>query len=357
VAERQATAAREALKLAEKGEVLCPVRSRGRTIASTFWGKAWCTNLEMYSDYANRLPRGRSYLSSGQVLDLRVAKGRVTSRVMGTQLYTVTVSIDRVEPTRWNATVKACAGQVGSMIELLQGKLSKSVMEAVTQPRTGLFPSPAEIHLQCSCPDWASMCKHVAATLYGVGARLDDEPELLFVLRGVDPAALVVDSEAARTATDQAKDKALGADAAELADLFGIDMVEQDRGAAIDSAPQSGLRRRRAANGDEAKVPTAAAKATQPTVEASPKPPTSAKSSRPKRQLAPHQPVVDTTLVTKEELDSRDIDDAIRAYWMSAGLLAAGPRKGTWLATEECMRRIKRCALKSARGPGASKRG
>ncbi len=355
VAERQASAARETAKLAKKGETLSPVRIQGRTIARTFWGKAWCTNLEGYSDYSNRLPRGRSYLSSGQVLDLRVEKGKVTARVMGTRLYTVTVTIDPVAAARWSEIVRACAGQVGSMIELLQGKLSQSVMQTVTQPRTGLFPAPREIHLGCSCPDWASMCKHVAASLYGVGARLDEKPELLFVLRGVDPSELVVDSGAARAITSQAKDKALEADAAELADLFGIDMgsaggvapvaesgfqAVSDRAPVADGAPpKSGVRRRavKAAtnvvdtNTTRAKTKTSARKTAN-----APR----ASGKRPKATAE------ERTLVTQSELDAREIAPSITAYWAGEGLLVPGPKKGTWLASAECVRRIQRCVLK-----------
>ncbi len=359
VAERRAKADQETAKLAKKGESLSPVRIHGRTIASTFWGKAWCTNLERYSDYANRLPRGRSYLSSGQVLDLRIDKGKVLARVMGTRLYTVAVSIDPVTQAHWKGVVQSCAGQVGSMIELLQGKLSQSVMETVTQPTTGLFPKPAEIHLQCSCPDWASMCKHVAATLYGVGARLDESPELLFVLRGVDPGELVVDSGAARALTEQAKAKALGADTDELASLFGIDMAsaaveppasaeqpDQDSVVAPESVePKSGVRRRKAVAAKAKTAPAQAARPSKPTPgkkARTAKAPQAARarSSAKSAKAASEQ----RTLVAQSELDARDIGAPTVEYWVSEGLLLPGTKKGTWLASAECMRRIERCA-------------
>ena len=343
VSERKANTARESAKLVKKGDTLSPVRIQGRTIARTFWGKAWCTNLEGYSDYSNRLPRGRSYLSSGQVLDLRIEKGRVVARVMGTRLYTVTVSIDPVPHDHWKSIVRSCAGQVGSMIELLQGKLSTSVMETVTRPRTGLFPAPSEIHLKCSCPDWATMCKHVAASLYGVGARLDESPELLFLLRGVDPKDLVVNAGAARAITGQAKDKALGADTSELADLFGIDMDDAVEEAA---APAN----------TKPTVPTSTRPAATKSVAAKPKPrkmpalPRATRASTvPANVLRSSSKLAranEGTLVAQKDLDGRGIDQTILDYWVSAGLLSPGPKKGTWLATPEAMRRIERCPRK-----------
>ena len=173
-------------RLRKKGRPVSPVILEGRAIARTFWGQSWCRNLERYSDYSNRLPRGRSYVRNGSVVDLQVARGEVTARVAGSSLYTVRVKVTAVPRARWSALCRSCAGGIDSLVELLQGRLSKAVMERICAEKTGLFPAPAEIRFGCSCPDWAAMCKHVAAVLYGVGARLDTRPELLFELRGVD---------------------------------------------------------------------------------------------------------------------------------------------------------------------------
>ena len=189
---RRANAARELAKLAKKsGCAASPVVSSGRAIASTFWGKAWCDNLEAYSDFANRLPRGRTYVRNGSVVDLQISKGIVTARVAGSELYRIQVRIKPLAPNLWKSIQAECAGKIDSLIELLQGKLSSAVMQIVTRRERGLFPTPKEIDLDCSCPDWADLCKHVAASLYGVGVRLDQKPELLFLLRGVDPADLI----------------------------------------------------------------------------------------------------------------------------------------------------------------------
>jgi len=198
VARRRANAERELAKLSKKsGALVSPVVLEGRTIARTFWGKAWCDNLEAYSDFANRLPRGRTYVRNGSVVDLRIAPGRVTARVAGSDLYNIEIKIKPLTAKLWKSIQSECAGKIDSLMELLQGRLSSAVMEIVTRPERGLFPTPREIELDCSCPDWADLCKHVAASLYGVGARLDQKPELLFLLRGVDAADLISRASAA----------------------------------------------------------------------------------------------------------------------------------------------------------------
>src|SRR5229473_3040716 len=192
VAERKLRAAREVGKLIKKGRLASPVTVEGRTIARTFWGKAWCENLERYSDFENRLPRGRSYVRNGFVIDLDIARAGVKALVCGSRVYKVAVNITPVTKARWRSICQDCAGGIDSLVELLQGRFSKGVMERVCLQNTGLFPSPEEIEFSCSCPDWAGMCKHVAAVLYGIGARLDNQPELLFRLREVDEKELIV---------------------------------------------------------------------------------------------------------------------------------------------------------------------
>jgi uncharacterized Zn finger protein len=224
VAQRRANAAREVAKLAKKGHAIAPVRIDGREIARTFWGKAWCENLESYSDFANRLPRGRTYVRNGSVVDLQVHPGKVTARVSGSELYDINIKIKPLSRNRWQALSAQCAGKIASVLELLQGRLSQGVMEIITHREHGLFPKPSEISLDCSCPDWADMCKHVAAALYGVGARLDEKPELLFVLRRVDHMELIEQAAAGRVFVPAAaSDKKTIADS-DLAEVFGIEL-------------------------------------------------------------------------------------------------------------------------------------
>ena len=224
VAQRRAKAAREVEKLKKKGQSISPVVVEGRAIATTFWGKAWCDNLESYSDFENRLPRGRSYVKNGSVCDLQIEPGRVKALVCGTEVYRIDIRIDPVPPAAWKEIKKQCAGQIGSLIELLQGKLSSAVMEVVTRRDGGLFPRPREIHMSCSCPDWADMCKHVAAALYGVGARLDRQPELLFTLRQVDHLELVAEAPAVKAPGGRAAPRTRKIAAGDLADVFGVEL-------------------------------------------------------------------------------------------------------------------------------------
>jgi uncharacterized Zn finger protein len=226
VAERRRKAEKAASKAKKAGTALSPVAASRGAIAKTFWGKAWCDNLERYSDYANRLPRGRTYVRNGSVIDLKITEGEVRAQVMGSSLYTVTVSVSAVPVKQWQSISAHCAGSIDSLVELLQGRLSKAVMERICTPNTGLFPAPKEIQFSCSCPDWASMCKHVAAALYGVGAHLDQHPELIFMLRRVDAKDLVAQAGAGLPKSKQGPTAGKVLDETLLADVFGIEMAD-----------------------------------------------------------------------------------------------------------------------------------
>ncbi len=223
MAKRQAKAKKEMEKLRKKGTCVQPVVIQGRTIARSFWGKGWCDHLESFSDYENRLPRGRTYVRNGSVCHLDVAPGRIEAMVSGSQMYKVSIAVTKLDKGKWERIKKKCDGQVGSIIELLRGKLSSQVMGVVTEKYQGLFPQPGEIKLKCSCPDWATMCKHVAAAFYGVGSRLDDDPNLLFLLRGVDPQELIAQGVVLPGETGARADT-LREDS--LADIFGIELDE-----------------------------------------------------------------------------------------------------------------------------------
>ncbi len=237
VAARREKAAKTAARLAKKGHALSPVTASRGAIAKSFWGKAWCENLERYSDYANRLPRGRTYLRNGSVIDLKVGAGEATAQVMGSSLYRIKVEISAVASAHWQGIARDCARSIDTLVELLQGQLSASVMERITRPGSGLFPSPKEIRFSCSCPDSAAMCKHIAATLYGIGARLDAEPHLLFGLRKVDAKELIAQAGEGETLPQKAPRAARILDSSKLADVFGIDLPPVDLGS--DTKPPS----------------------------------------------------------------------------------------------------------------------
>ncbi|MBI4581427.1 MAG: SWIM zinc finger family protein [Planctomycetes bacterium] len=225
VARRRAQAFMQMEKLRKKGVNIQPVRIEGRQIARTFWGRSWCEHLEKFSDFENRLPRGRTYVRNGSVCHLDIQKGKIAAKVSGSEIYDIQVTIKALPKQKWRRVRESCAGQVGSLLELLQGRLSDHVMAVVTDKDRGLFPHPGEIGLDCSCPDWAEMCKHVAAVLYGVGARLDEKPELLFVLRGVDHTELVSADAAKAIVTKASKTDRRTLDESALSEVFGIDIA------------------------------------------------------------------------------------------------------------------------------------
>lgn len=164
---------------------------------------------------------------------------------------------------RWAEIKSRCAGKIASLVELLRGSISSGVMEIVTRKGEGLFPSPREIALSCSCPDWASMCKHVAATLCGVGARIDHRPELLFLLRGTDPTEMV-EAAAGQTLTARKSRRRRGLASSELSSVFGIDI---DTGLSLsgDTAPepQQARKTKHVAQSGKTRPPKARKKATR----------------------------------------------------------------------------------------------
>lgn len=243
VAERRAKAARAMQKMAKKGQKITPVSIEGRKITKTFWGDAWCTNLEGYSDYENRLPRGRTYVRNGSVVHMTIEKGQIVAFVSGSELYEVVINIKPLVKDHWKRLKRESAGKIGTLIELLQGKLSKAVMEMVTDRKQGLFPKPSEIEMECSCPDYAGMCKHVAAVMYGVGNRLDRSPEILFELRDVDHLELI--EQAIPAAPIGAQTGAPGISNDDLSDIFGIELSDETPASRSPAriSPKSGVKK------------------------------------------------------------------------------------------------------------------
>ena len=227
VGERQKQAEKAAAKAKKAGKVYSPIAAYRGALAKTVWGNAWCDNLEAYSDYANRLPRGRTYVRNGSVIDLQISTGQVKALVMGSSLYNVEVTVKPVAPAQWKSICKDCSGSIASLVEILQGKLSTSVMQRLCQPGTGLLPTAKALTFSCSCPDWADMCKHVAAVLYGVGARLDRQPELLFTLCNVDAKELIQAAGSGLVAPRKAPKSAQVLDDALLDDVFGLEMAQK----------------------------------------------------------------------------------------------------------------------------------
>ena len=193
VTEKKAKAIKALEKLKKKNPEIEPVIIEGRTLARSWWGKAWNLNLESYADYGNRIARGKSYVRNNTVLDLKVSKGKVEAKVQGSRSkpYDVKIRIDTLSSEKWEQVTALCNHRIGSLEQLVEGKFPKELEVLFKDKKYGMFPSPKEIHFECSCPDWASMCKHVAAVLYGIGARLDLNPMIFFELRGLDGQELV----------------------------------------------------------------------------------------------------------------------------------------------------------------------
>lgn len=221
VALRQARALKQLKKLFKKGAEPKPVQIEGKKIASSVWGKGWCDHLESFSDYSNRLPRGRAYVRNGSVCHLELKAGEISAYVAGSSLYKIHITVEPLKKSHWADIKKRCSGGIGSMLELLQGKLSREIMAVVADRESGLFPKPNDIKLSCSCPDWATMCKHVASVLYAVGNRLDHEPELLFLLRSVDAEELISSEIALPSDTKNLRDTLHAED---LSGIFGVDL-------------------------------------------------------------------------------------------------------------------------------------
>ena len=337
VAKRQAQAKRKVADLKKAGYNVQPVEIEERTIARTFWGKKWCDNLEAYSDYANRLDRGRTYVRNGSVVDLQIGKGKVTAMVSGSELYQVKITIKDLDKKRWQAMLGECAGQVASLVELLQGRLSSAVMDVVTRHGKGLFPAPGEITFKCNCPDYASMCKHVAASLYGVGARLDTQPEVLFLLRGVDPLELI--SQASNVHIADAPDsgaQALGD--TDLSALFGIDLGEP-----VALSSNASL---------AATAPASSAKAPNPTTFGTAKSRISAPHGKVTPTAAPTRKAATTTkssttlklkkdqTITPADLLARGVPRSAQQYWLKTGVLARTGERGVYRCTNHTQRYV-----------------
>jgi uncharacterized Zn finger protein len=331
VARRRANASRHAAKLAKaEGRKLAPIAIEGRQIASTFWGRAWCDHLESYSDFANRLPRGRTYVRNGSVVDLQIASGRVTALVSGSEIYRLTIQMTPLKPALWNHIKLDCAGSIASLIDLLQGRFDRGVMERLTRKVDGLFPQPNEIKMACSCPDYATMCKHVAAVLYGVGARLDHQPELLFTLRGVDHLELIGQALARENL-----DSALGGkradslEGSDLGELFGIELDST----AAPAAPRKTPQKRRARKAADPQPP-----------EAAPAPKQAAKATRARAKPTARSKAIIVWLDTEPKKRSKGPPPAGRARL---------PKKAASQIAEPQPVRAKAAGTKSAKGKAA----
>ncbi|MCP3917199.1 MAG: hypothetical protein GY711_16750 [bacterium] len=300
VARRRKQAELEAVRAKREGRPLDPVRIEGREIVTTTWGRAWYEHIESFHDFSNRLPRGRTYVRNGSVYHLAIGAGEISARVMGSSPYEQNITIAPCKPTVWKRVRRRCAGGIGSLIELLEGRISSEVMAAMTGERDGLLPDLKHVQLGCSCPDWALLCKHLAAVLYGVGARLDDRPELLFTLRGVDPAELVDTTTLPGQAPKSRRKKP--AIEGSLSSVFGIELDEKVE------APAPRRPKPKASRGGVKKKTT---------------------TRRPRK-------------VSRQELLEAGVPPGTIATWLRQGVLVASDERGVYRHTRESRARVGR---------------
>ncbi|MCL5236476.1 MAG: hypothetical protein M1353_01325 [Nitrospirae bacterium] len=236
VARKKEKAAKKLKELMKKNPDMKPVALEGSALARTWWGKAWNRNLERYADYSNRIGRGRSYVRHGAVLDLQIDSCEIRALVQGSapKPYSVIIKITALKKNVRQEITAACEGMLESLQGLLAGEFPKTLGEIFTAKDSGLFPSPKEIKFSCSCPDWASMCKHVAAALYGAGTRLDEDPKLFFQLRNIGMGELIKQTVAGQTEkllARAAKKSSRIIGESDLSSVFGIDMETPDTAA------------------------------------------------------------------------------------------------------------------------------
>ncbi|MEY5025693.1 MAG: hypothetical protein RLZZ244_1221 [Verrucomicrobiota bacterium] len=218
--ETEADVARKIQRLTAAGEAFVPLAlgKKSRNLVSSFWARAWCRHLEAYHDYESRLPRGRSYLRNGRVYNLEIQRGVITANVVGSDIYSVRIPVEPMSQESLEGFQNACAGSVSNLLDLLSGTLNENVLRLVTDRTAGLFPEPGQIRFVCSCPDFASLCKHAAAVLYGVAVRFETDPTLFFELRGIDLAQILASQ------TLEAKPASPEIPEEDLASIFGIDL-------------------------------------------------------------------------------------------------------------------------------------
>ncbi len=230
VAELQEKAQKAASEARKKGKKYEPViaQTRGSQVCTSWWGKAWCDNLERYADYENRLPRGKRYVRNGALLDLKIEKGIVRAKVQGSRArpYNVTIRIDPLSDEKVKSIIDSCSRKVSSLESLAKGEFPQELSQAITE-KGGLFPTPSEIHFDCSCPDWAYLCKHAACVMYGIGVKLDENPFYFFELRGIDAGSMVkktVENKVAALLENAQKPSNRILDSSQVESLFSSDI-------------------------------------------------------------------------------------------------------------------------------------
>lgn len=320
MAKRRQQGERERQRAGKQGQAMHPVRAEGRKLATTPWGLAWCRHIESFHDYVNRLPRGRTYLRNGSVIDVQVGTGEIRAKVMGSSLYEQRITIEPCAAKRWQGIVTRCGGQVGSLVELLEGRFPATLMTALTAEQDGLLPDLKQVAMSCSCPDWATLCKHLAAVLYGIGVRFDEDATLLFLLRGVDPNQLI--NVATLTTLPEPGGSELTGD---LSAIFGVDL-DLDFGTTKPVADTAASPPR--------KAPGRRASTRPPAEPVAPARSAARRKARPASDASP--------TVRRADLLRLGVPPGTIATWLHLGVLLPGDARGVYQHTDQSRQRLAR---------------
>ena len=161
-------------------------KSKRGAIGETWWSKRWIDVLESFNMGA-RLTRGKSYARKGQVVSIDVGKGAVDAKVQGTgsKPYKVTIGLKPISEGDWEKVLDVMASKAIFAAKLLAGEMPTGIEDAFAEAGVSLFPTKKkDLETDCSCPDYANPCKHIAAVYYLLAERFDDDPFLIFKLRG-----------------------------------------------------------------------------------------------------------------------------------------------------------------------------
>ena len=205
-----------ATRLAEylaEGEELHPVVNKTRKLAKNFWGSAWMKQLALCESGGMCLAPGRTLLRHACVLHVDIQPGSISALVSAEEVFEVELKLESLDEERLERLAATCSGHIDSLLSLMQGKVDEAVLLQLCHPENGLLPTPEDWRMHCTCPDWAEPCPHAAAAIYAAGCLIDEKPELLFTLRGIQPEALL----SAPAPTNEI-------DADKLSAMFGIDL-------------------------------------------------------------------------------------------------------------------------------------
>jgi uncharacterized Zn finger protein len=178
-------------------------KSEHGSIGETWWSRRWLQALEDLG-MGSRLSRGRSYARQGQVLSIDLKEGQVDALVQGSlqEPYKITIRLQVLSKTAWEQATDAMAGRAIFAAKLLANEMPSNIEEAFQSVHLSLFPTTdQDLKTRCTCPDWANPCKHSAAVYYILAERFDEDPFLLFKLRGRSQEALLADLKKKRLAS------------------------------------------------------------------------------------------------------------------------------------------------------------